>query len=32
VEFNWQVQANAATFAALLALAVRPLDHPRGQP
>jgi O-antigen ligase len=27
VDFNWQIQANAATFAALLALAVRPLDR-----
>jgi O-antigen ligase len=32
VDFNWQIQANAATFAALLALAVRPLDRPRSGP
>jgi len=32
VDFNWQVQANAATFAALLALSVRPLDPPRRDP
>jgi O-antigen ligase len=32
VDFNWQIQANAATFAALLALAVRPLDRPRSAP
>ena len=27
VDFNWQVMPNAATFVALLALAVRPLDR-----
>jgi O-antigen ligase len=32
VDFNWQIQANAATFVALLALAVRPLDPPRTPP
>jgi O-antigen ligase len=32
VDFNWQIQANAATFAALLALAVRPLDRFRSAP
>ncbi|HEY5906662.1 MAG TPA: O-antigen ligase family protein [Vicinamibacteria bacterium] len=33
VDFNWQIQANAATFVALLALAVRPpLDPPRTAP
>ena len=32
VDFNWQIQANAATFAALLALAVRPLDRSRSGP
>jgi O-antigen ligase len=32
VEFNWQIQANALTFAALLALAVRPLDRPGEAP
>jgi O-antigen ligase len=32
VDFNWQIQANAATFAALLALAVRPLDPGRARP
>jgi O-antigen ligase len=32
VDFNWQIQANAATFAALLALAVRPLDRSRAAP
>ena len=28
VDFNWQIQANAATFAALLGLAARPLTDP----
>ena len=32
VDFNWQIQANAATFAALLGLAVRPLDRSRTDP
>jgi O-antigen ligase len=32
VDFNWQIQANAATFVALLALAVRPLDRPGSAP
>jgi O-antigen ligase len=32
VDFNWQIQANAATFAALLGLAARPLDRPRTDP
>jgi O-antigen ligase len=31
VDFNWQIQANAATFAALLGLAVRPLDRARSE-
>jgi O-antigen ligase len=32
VDFNWQIQANAATFVALLAVAVRPLDRSRAGP
>jgi O-antigen ligase len=32
VDFNWQILPNAATFVALLALAVRPLDRRVGDP
>ena len=32
VDFNWQILPNAATFVALLALAVRPLDRTVGDP
>ena len=32
VDFNWQILPNAATFVALLALAVRPLDRTLSDP
>jgi len=32
VDFNWQILPNAATFVALLALAVQPLDRGRSEP
>jgi O-antigen ligase len=32
VDFNWQIQANAATYAALVALSVQSLDPPSAEP